>query len=314
MPTFHPHLAAHLQSHHGVVDRRTLLDLSITDNDARAMIAAGELVSVADGVYRHAAAPRTFESRCVEWCATDPSVVVGCGGAVRLLQYRGCGHVDVHLLTARPGKPFRHGIKVHRCPVLPDDHVIHRPDGIRLTSPTRTVFDLARHVRWNQLESVIEQGLRRSQFDIQELYAVAHLLCRRGRAGSALFANVLRSRPAWRRPVDSRPELVLLKAMARAGVELRTQPEVHLGGDVAIHPDLGDPGCGFYIEIDDHEWHGGRLDSAYDDRRDRQLRLLGCWVERVSTDDLRPVRPGLIDELVAAYRAQRARTSARHRG
>lgn len=174
------------------------------------------------------------------------------------------------------------------------------------------MFDIARHVSWTTLESAIEQGLRREQFTIADLVEVGLMLCKRGRPGSALFAAVLRSRPAWRRPVDSHPELVLLKALRSVGLELETQVALTLPDGSTIHPDLGHRECGFFIEIDDHEWHGGRLDSSYDDRRDRQVRLAGARVERVSTAELRPIRPGLVAELAQAHRQQHDLHVLRH--
>jgi very-short-patch-repair endonuclease len=73
-----------------------------------------------------------------------------------------------------------------------------------------------------------------------------------------------------------------------------------------VHPDLGDSAARFYIEIDDHEWHGGRLDAMYDLQRDRQARLVGARIERVSTDEIDAMPSSLITSLVAAYRQQQA--------
>jgi hypothetical protein len=303
MPTFHPSLIAHMRTHHGIVGTTTLREIGLTRSQLRALVDSHELVRLHEGVYRHALWPDTFEARCAAACAADPSVVICCGGAGRLLQYRSCSHVPLHV-TSTSTAVVVDGIPLHRCPVMPVDHVIDRGDGIRLTAPRRFVFDIAKHVGWTQLESIIEQGLRRHDFDVPALYATGRLLCRQGRAGSALFGAVLRSRPAWRRPVDSHPELVLLSALARAGLHLQTQVELRLPDGTVVHPDLGDPAIGFYIEIDDHEWHGGRLDARYDDHRDRLVRLGGGWVERVSTDDLRPPRPELVRQLVDAHRRQ----------
>ena len=142
-------------------------------------------------------------------------------------------------------------------------------------------------------------------FDIPALYAVGQLLCRRGRAGSARFAAVLSSRPASRRPADSHPEIALRKALSAVGVHLEPQLSLTLYDGHTVHPDLGDPTVRFFIEIDDHEWHSGRLDSTYDQHRDRQARLVGARIERVSTDELRIIRPSLVGSLALAYRQQR---------
>ena len=306
MSVFNPALAAWLRSHHGVVSRARLLEFGLTPAAIKWLVSTGELIVVHEGVYRHAIWPDTFLSRCGAHSAADERLVICCGGATRLWEFRKCTGLALHLVTDAPGRLIVDGPVIHRCTVLPPEHVVERPDGIRVTSPARTIFDISRHATAMQLESVIEQGLRRSQFDIPTLYGVGQLLCRRGRAGSRLFADVLTSRPAWRRPVDSHPELELLHALERRGLSLQTQVSVTLPNGVTIHPDLGDPAVGFYIEIDDHEWHAGRIPSTNDDWRDRQLRLIGARVERVSTDEVAAMRPALLADLVQAYRQQRA--------
>lgn len=314
MPTYHPALIAHLRTNHGIVARRAAIALGLTTRQLDALVEVGELVIMFEGVYRHALWPATMLSRCAALCAADPSIVICCGTAALLWSFRRCTSKLIHVTTTSTGfvVTMGNGEVLHRCRVMPPDHVHERPDGIRVTSPARSMFDLAKHVRWTDLESAIEQGLRRDQFDVPTLYAVGRLLCRRGRSGSRLFAEVLESRPAFRRPVDSHPELVLLKALTQVGVRLDAQVTLALPNGAVIHPDLGDPTIGFYVEIDDHEWHGGRLDATYDDRRDRHVRLGGARVERVSTDEVRTSLPQIVAELADAYRQQRS-ASLSHR-
>lgn len=306
MPVFVPALAKWFRTHQGIASRATLISLGLSPATIKTLVGGGELIVEHEGVYRSAAWPVDVRSRCAAFCAADDRVVVCCGGAAQLWQYRGCTDVGVHLSTTASGRPITGSTVVHRCSAMPVGHVHHRPDGIRVTSPVRTVFDLAKHVTAATLESVIEQGLRRRQFDVPALYDVGRLLCRRGRDGASQFAQVLTSRPTWRRPVDSHPELDLLNELAHRGVHLATQVAVTLLDGQVIHPDLGDPTCAFYIEVDDHEWHGGRLASTYDAQRDRQVRLIGGRVERVSTDEIANMSPVLIAQLVAAYHQHRS--------
>ena len=49
-----------------------------------------------------------------------------------------------------------------------------------------------------------------------------------------------------------------------------------------IHPDLGIPAHGFYIEVDHLTWHGGRLETDYDCQRDLEIEALGHHIERVT--------------------------------
>ena len=305
MPTAHPPLVTWLRTHHGVVSGHQLGCLGVTRGALATLLKCGELIGIREGVYRHVLWPETFLSQCAGVCAADPAIVVTCGGAARIWRYRRCAHVGLHVSGTGTGLRFNDGPVHHRCPIMPAEHIHSRDDGIRLTSPARTVFDLSKHVGAENLESVIEQGLRRSLFDIPTLYSVGGLLCRRGRPGSALFAAVLSSRPTWRRPADSHPEIELRRALSAVGVHLEPQLSLTLADGNTVHPDLGDAHAHFYIEIDDHEWHGSRLDATYDLQRDRLARLVGARIERVSTDEIAAMPPTLVTSLAAAYHQQR---------
>jgi hypothetical protein len=308
---FTAELAHWVRDHHGVVATGDLDRFGIARAGRRRLVDAGILIAVHEGVYRCAATPVSFESRCAALCAADPSVVISCTSAGRLWGLRRCTDSDLHVSTARRTKPVLDGARVHRTTSLPASDVVLRPDGIRVTSPPRTAFDLARHLHDLDLESVIEQLLDREYCIVPTLYAVGRRLRRRGRPGSVRFARVLASRPAWRRPADSHPEVALRAALERAGLRgLVIQPEVALPDGTTIHPDLGLPGDGFYIEIDDAEWHAGRLDAAYDKRRDRLLRATGATVERVDTSDLDGRLHTTVTELLAAHHSWRGRRHA----
>jgi hypothetical protein len=174
-------------------------------------------------------------------------------------------------------------VTIHRSTCLPEDDVVRRRDGIALTSPPRTVFDAAAIVSAGAVESMIEQGLDRGMFVLPTLVALAHRLARSGRDGSARFRSVLASREAWWNPVRSDYELRLERAMRRRGFPvLAREHAVTLGDGSVVHPDLGIPEDGFFVEVDHLTWHGGRHESAYDRRRDTKVRLAGCHVERVT--------------------------------
>jgi hypothetical protein len=282
------------------------MNLGVTRSDLASMLRCGELIIISEGVYRHAMWPDTLLSQCAASCAADGSLVISCGGAGRIWGFRRCSRIGLHVSGTGTGLRIVGGPVHHRCPIMPEDHIHRREDGIRLTSPARTVFDLSKHVNTGDLESIIEQGLRRSMFDIPTLYGVGRLLCRQGRAGSTAFASVLSSRPTWRRASDSHPEIELRRALSSVGVELEPQLSLCLSDGQIVHPDLGDSVARFYIEIDEHEWHGGRLAATYDVQRDRKARLVGARIERVSTDEIALMPRSLVTALATAHAQQRA--------
>ena len=178
-----------------------------------------------------------------------------------------------------------------------------------VTSPPRTAFDAAAWLGTDDLESLIEQGIARSNFTVPTLWAHARRLCRQGRPGSASFVEVLSRREVWRRPVDSDYELRLERAMRAAGF-LRSRASIPCGShrESAVHPDLGIPDDGFFIEVDHLSWHGGRLETAYDRRRDLQLRAsTGFHVERVTDVAIDHHLDETVDDLLAVWRRVRER-------
>jgi hypothetical protein len=189
-------------------------------------------------------------------------------------------HVAIH--EGRRIDPIP-GLIINRTCYLPELDIVRRKDGIALTSPPRTVFDAARWLDDDDLESLIEDGLHRRYFVIPTLQDLGRRMCSRGRPGSKRFREILDRRDPTRSPVASDYELRLERALRKRGFPpLQRQCRLVLGDGSVIHPDLGIPERGFYIEVDHRYWHDGRLPSANDSRRDLEIAALGHHVERVS--------------------------------
>jgi hypothetical protein len=301
-------LSDHFRSHHGIASTLALRRMKISKSVREHLLRSEIIEVVYEGVYRLKAWPDTFESRCAALCAADPTIVITCGSSCRLQGARMCTSKIIHALTTRGTLPVKgdgQDIVIHRTTHLPSAHIVRRADGIRMTKAARALFDDARHRDAAELESMIEDAINRGKCTVQTLTAMAVEMSCRGRRGAALFGDVLRSRPAWRRPAGSHPELVLGDALRRAGLDLTVQPSVKLPDGRTIHPDLGDDEVGFYVEVDDHEWHGGRARTNRDNRRDRQAGLGGAMVTRVGTDEIEHRLDALVAELLELHRRRR---------
>ncbi|CAB4813111.1 unannotated protein [freshwater metagenome] len=73
-----------------------------------------------------------------------------------------------------------------------------------------------------------------------------------------------------------------------------------------VHPDLGVPALGFYVEVDHHTWHDPTAAADYDKDRDRQVRLAGGVVERVTDTQLRDNLPKVVADLRTLYLGRRS--------
>lgn len=289
---------------HGVVSVDQLAANGVSAYRRRQLVEAGVLVAVHPGVYRFASSPETLEQRCAAACLAVPDLVICGQTAGRLLNARGMVGDDIHgMVLSRLVR--LEGVVAHRTKVLHPVHdVIHRNDGIRVLAVPRLVYDLARFLDDDALESVIEQLLQRKLTNIPRLFAVGRRLRKEGRDGTTRFCRVLARRPNWAKPMGSNDEVRLLRALRRRGVDLIPQFEITVSGGVRIHVDGADPQRRFAVEIDHVTWHGGRADSQYDKWRDRQLGARGWYVARVTDDDVGRRLSETVDELVAIHRAR----------
>jgi very-short-patch-repair endonuclease len=292
-------LAAELLHRHGVTTVHRLARIGISERTVDRLVTAGRFRRGGNGVLVSTCWPDSLEHRMALACAITGGVVCfpTAGEVWRLRKTPRL--LETHLwIPDQRCLVRREGIVLHRTRELPRRDIVHRRDGIELTSPPRTTFDAAASLPPDDLESLIEDGLHRPYYTIPTLWAHGHRLCRKGRPGSTNFASVLRARPAWQLPVESDHELRLERAMRKRGFPpLVRRHRLQLPTGEVIHPDLGIPKRRFYVEVDHLTWHGGRIETAYDRRRDLRVRRHGYHVERVTDLALEHDLDATVDDL-----------------
>jgi predicted transcriptional regulator of viral defense system len=193
-------ITALAERQHGVIAAPQLYSLGLSETQVRTRAGNGLLHRVHRGVYAMGHARLTSEGR---WMAA----VLACGeGAVlshqsagelwKIRQSRGQASEAVSIEVAIPrarGARSRTGLMVHRVPTLRAGETTAR-DGIPVTSPARTILDLARRLPLRQLERAVDEAERLrlcTQGDLEEIVR-AHL----GRAGAGALAALLREHRA----------------------------------------------------------------------------------------------------------------------
>lgn len=301
MPAFTAPLARWFRDHHGIASSHDLRCLGLSEKHRQILLSTGVLEELFEGVYHLVSTPLDFQARCAAVCATDPSLVISCCSAGKLWGLRRSNSPTIHVTTNRVTKPLGRGVIVHRTPSLLADDIVDRNDGIRVTTPQRTFFDQARHVGDLTLISIGEQIIDDQLATADELREIVVRLAVRGRPGGARAQRVMRSRgngPA----ADSHDEVRLLEALHRRGMNgFVRQPAVRLLDGITVHPDLGDPAVGFYVEVDHHTWHSSASAVAYDKARDRKIRLTGAVVERITDAAMAADLPGVVRDLTILY-------------
>jgi very-short-patch-repair endonuclease len=149
---------------HGIVTRRQLLDLGLTGRAIDGRLGRAQLHEVFRGVYVLGARRITRKGR---WIAA-----VLAAGEGALLSHRSAAQLW-RLLPPRaerievicpPGRIVRRkGIVSHELAVREDEWVVE--DGIRVTSPFRTIFDLAAWVPMRELERAFHEAEAREVTD-----------------------------------------------------------------------------------------------------------------------------------------------------
>ena len=258
---------------HGVVARRQLESLGVTAGSIRRQRENGRLHLVHRGVYvvgHPAVTPRG------RWMAA-----VLASGPEALLSHRSAaalwGLIDVPgglIDVIGAGKGSR-GVRVHRSADISNEDRMVR-DGIPVTSPSRTLVDLAAVVSDRRLTYAFEAAERQQVLDVEKVDA----LCGR-RRGTKVLRRLITDQTEPD-PVRSRVERRFLAACRQARLP---KPAVNVAiGDSTV--DFLWPKTGLIVELDTFGFHGSRRQFEEDRRRDLELRLQGFSVVRVTDRQL----------------------------
>jgi very-short-patch-repair endonuclease len=256
-------------------------------------LGTGAWLLVLPGVFTVASAPPSSRNAAIAatlWSAPDG--LVSLTAAAKLWELDGEWGSRLHVLLRR-GRGLRSSkVTVHHTTdLLPVDVATLGP--IRLTSPLRTVIDLAAVLDADGLELAIESGLRRSLFSVGQLRWRAESLLGTGRRGSANLRHLLDREDLGR--TESGWEVRTSQLLERAGFPRPVrQHQVRVGGRVVARPDLSYPEARIALEYDSDRWHTGTAQRHADADRRNRLRALGWTVIEVTPATLR--RP---DDLIA---------------
>jgi very-short-patch-repair endonuclease len=290
------HAVARLaQLQHGVASRAQLLALGFGKQAIQSRLDRGLLHMVHRGVYNVGhTAPMPLAREMAAVLACGPRAVAGhrSSGYVWALlpQPRG----DVHVSGATRGQ--RSGIRAHRVPV--DRNEVTRCRGIPLTSPARTMVDLAAEVEPLQLESLVADAERRGLMRRRELAAAAEAGGQR--SGGARLRELLRHEhaPSLTRSDTERRFLRLIRAAS-------LPPPDHNVPVGQYELDTLWRDARVVVELDGYEFHSSRAAFDRDRARDAELQASGFVVLRFTWRQVKH-RPELVIALLARTLALRS--------
>ncbi len=158
-------------------------------------------------------------------------------------------------------------------------------DGIPVTTPTRTLIDLAAVVCKDALEEALDDALRRKLTSISR---IAWRLDELGRKpGCATLRELARRRGVAAEVPQSVFETRLLRALRNARIPPPiTQHEVRGHGRLLAVVDFAWPDAKLAVEADGYAWHSGRARWQRDLSRRNALTTAGWRVLHVTWRDV----------------------------
>lgn len=224
--------------------------------------------------------------------------------AAAVWQIPGFSLEPVHVLATRsPHRDRERAGRMHSSVRLRDEDVIVL-DGIPVTTPVRTLRDLAGRVHPEKLSQTCDRFLSQRLLRLDTLHAaLGDLPLRGGAPGTAEMRTLILARPDGYRPADSNLELRMEKVLAEAG-EAPFERQVVVGDDDGVigRVDFLDRRLKVIVEVQSHLFHTGLVDAARDAERIDRLRRAG-WIVVLVTDEEVWHRKA---EVVARIRAARA--------
>jgi hypothetical protein len=266
-------VAARAAEQWGVLSLEELRACGLTRDGVMVRVRNGRLHPLHRGVYAvgHCNPPR--EGRFLAAVkACGPDGVLSHYSAATLWELVEWDHRRPEVTVPGPGTRLQAGVRVRRSRTLAATDVCV-PGGIPVTSPARTLMDLAPVLGYARLRRAVHQALSLRLVGVEDLLVV--LRQGRGRRGMRKLARIVASGAA---PTRSVLEDAVLDLMIGGGLE---PPDVNvplvLSGRRVI-PDFRWPGARLIVEADGSRWHDDPV--AREDDAERQA-LLEAHGERI---------------------------------
>jgi len=267
----------------GLLTHDQLRASGYSNDEIRHLVDAGFLHRLERALYAIAGAPESRRQAVLAAVfAGGPHATAASETAADLWGWPGFS--DVSILISTPygcDHEFTLGRLRQSC-LLPEEHVVTR-DGIRLTCPARTLFDLAARVSFKRLERAANTALAKRQVTIVAMRRMLTDLGKRGRPGTRRFRLLVEKLERARGHPESNLEDDFLRLVVEHGLpEPQLQVEIFDDdGFIARVDDLWRPQM-LIAEVDSDWFHTAPLDEEADAVRDKRLRALGYEIVRFS--------------------------------
>jgi very-short-patch-repair endonuclease len=299
---FDTRIARVAATQYGVFSRAQVVCLGGTKDVIRRRVGAGRWNLVSPHVFRFAGAPGSWRQSLMAACLAwgEGSAVSHLAGSA-LWCFEGFDPGPIELTVPRMRRRIAPGL-VHHGALAPAD--VAMVDRIPVTTPARTLIDIASIAPCEDVEVALDDALRRGLVSIPRLRWRLDELGR-GRPGVGVIRELLLERDPSAGLPGSGFERRVIRMLRAAGLpKPALQHEVRTGGRRVAVVDLAYPDLRLAIEVDGYRWHSGKTRWQHDRRRSNALTLLGWRIIHVTWDDLTQRPDAVIQEIHAALAAR----------
>ena len=296
-------IARRAAGQHGVISRSQALACGFSARSIDRKITSHLWERLYPGVYRLAGAPATWHQSLMAAClAWGAGAVISHAAAAALWMFPAFPRGVAPELTVARGLVRQYAEKVHRPMSLPAADRT-QVDGIPVTTPARTLLDIAAVYPIAIVEDALDDALRRKLVTVRRMQWRLREW-KTATPGRRIIAKLLAERSACRSVPQSVFETRLLRELRRARLPLPVvQHEVRTAGGRFVL-DLAYVEQKVGIEADGYRWHSSRRAWDSDRSRTNALQLLGWTLVRVTWSQLRD-RADDVTEQVRAILADR---------
>jgi hypothetical protein len=296
---------------HGVISWRQLQDLRVTRSQIKRRVRSGEWVRELPGVWRLSWSEPTWMQRvwgASLWGGTE--ALISHRAAARLWELDGVKFEAIELTVAHRLRTEVQWLSPHQRDAMPREMRRMR-NGVPVTSPARTLVDLAGVVDEETLEQALEHALRRRIVSVPAIRRALGLFPARGRAGTGRVARLLES-DIWHPETQSELERQALGLFRRFRLPRpQCQYDVIEENRRLAVVDFAWPRVKVIVEAEGFQFHSGREAWESDIARYNALAVHGWTVLRLTHSDLQGGAEAFASSVGRAIAARGPRHRAR---
>jgi very-short-patch-repair endonuclease len=269
-------------SQHGLISRRQLRDVGASVNAVHQRLNAGLLERLSPCVYAIGGCPDTpARGALAAVLDVGEEAVLSHSSVAAWWQVPGFALSPAHTTRLRGGRVRPSHLSVVHQPVALTAEQVTVLHGVPVTTPARTIFDLAGCEPLSRTARALDYMLSRRLTTSSELHHLLRVLARRGRPGITVMRHLLAERPPQEKPAESNLERRFAQLASSVGFrDLERQVDIVDETGWIACVDFFSPSRRIVIEIDSVLHHSTLTDRRRDDVRTARLVAAGYTVLR----------------------------------